>query len=128
MSARPIKNPGLAATSGPGYKNNVSANHTLPRPALKWVRVLRALFAGQSLHRFEAERPPISDHCLHSTISELEAKGVQIERKAETVTGYMGEPAHVKRYWLAPEAHQRAAELLGVDPDSPAGLQLQGAT
>lgn len=83
------------------------------RPTRKWQRVLRALLDGRTLNRFDAERT-VRDHCLHSTVAELEAKGVRIERRDESVSGYMGERTHVKRYWIAPESRGRAAELLGL--------------
>lgn len=108
-----MKSPALVAAS-PGSKSNVCTESTPSKPELKWRRVLGAFYAGCSLNRFEAERAPINDHCLHSTVSELEGRGVRIERKPEVVRGYMGEPTYMKRYWLAPEARERAAELLGI--------------
>jgi hypothetical protein len=101
------KSPALAATSVPGSGKNSTADST--RPPRKWERVLRALVGGRSLNRFEAEY--IGDHCLHSTVSELESRGVRIDRQAEVVPGRFGR-VHCKRYRLAPDARQRAAELL----------------
>ncbi|NEX61730.1 hypothetical protein G3574_11625 [Noviherbaspirillum sp. 17J57-3] len=52
--------------------------------------------AGQSLNRFEAER--LGDHCLHSTISSLRAKGYQFHDDWEWVRTRFGREVHVKRY------------------------------
>lgn len=87
---------------------------------LKWRRVLSALVSGRSFNRFEAERE-LHDHCLHTTVSVLQGKGLTILRRGEVVAGFQGAPTHVCRYWLAPESRERAAELLGRVPDGAAG-------
>ena len=79
----------------------------------KWQRVLAAFLDGRSFNRFEAER--IGDHALHSTVSALQARGVVINRRDETVSGFGGAPTRVCRYWLSPDSRQRAAELLGLE-------------
>lgn len=89
------------------------AADTGQRPERKWRRVLRALFDGRSLNRFEAARE-LRDWCLNTTISQLEQRGLTIRRKAETVPGAFG-PVHCCRYWLDQAAHQRARELLGLE-------------
>lgn len=104
------QSPELAGTSGPGFSNTSQPHHN--KPTLKWKRVLAALASGQTLNRFEAERE-LSDHCLHSTVSVLQGKGIIIQRRNETVPGYQQIPTHVVRYWLAPESRDRACELLG---------------
>lgn len=81
-------------------------------PPRKWRRVLAALYDGQSLNRFEAARE-LRDWTLNSTVSELEGKGIRIERASESVPGAFG-TVHCKRYQLSPESRQRARELLGV--------------
>lgn len=105
------KSPALAATSEPGRGNNTRAHPT--KPPQKWKRVLAAMAAGRSFNRFEAERA-LNDHCLHSTVSTIQAKGVMVERRDEVVPGYQGIPTHVCRYWLAPENTERALNLLGL--------------
>ncbi len=102
--------PALVAAS-PGSMHNTPEHCSKPVP--KYKRVLGALFAGRSLNRFEAETA-VRDHCLHSTISELEKKGVTIDRHEESIAGYMGVPTRVMRYRLSSESRERAAELLGV--------------
>lgn len=79
---------------------------------LKWKRVLAALYGGRSLNRFQAERE-LHDHCLHTTVASLEARGVRIAREDERVPGYFG-TVYCKRYRLAPESRERAAALLEV--------------
>jgi hypothetical protein len=82
------------------------ANHSpaAEAPQLKWKRVLGSLLTGRTLNRFEAERPVheggLSDHCLPSTVSDIQRKGVRIERQQETVRGYMGAPCECARYWI----------------------------
>jgi hypothetical protein len=77
----------------------------------KLSRVLSALAAGRSYNRFEAERQ-LSDHSLHSTVSDIQAKGVPVFRQPEVVPGYQGAPTWVKRYWILPEDRAKAKELL----------------
>jgi hypothetical protein len=101
----------LVAASEQGANNNRRTH--LTKPPQKWKRVLAAMTDGRSFNRFEAERV-LNDHCLHSTVSTIQAKGVQIERRDEVVLGYQGIPTHVCRYWLAPENTERALNLLGL--------------
>lgn len=81
--------------------------------ALKYKRVLRALLAGP-LHRFEAEKFPVSDHCLPTTISELKKRGFNIHSQLIRLPGYGGQGAHVAQYSLAPESRALALSLVGV--------------
>lgn len=75
--------------------------------------VLRAL-THDSLNRFEAER--IGDHCLPTTVSQLQKKGIVILSEWEKVQsrGARGE-TNVKRYWVAPEPKNlaRVRSMLG---------------
>src|SRR5690349_10999845 len=72
------KSPALAGTSEPGLKNTSRTDPT--KPKLKWKRVLAALYGGRSLNRFQAELH-LFDHCLHSTASFLQSKGLVILRR-----------------------------------------------
>ena len=103
--------PDASADAAPGQMQSYSVRNST-RPPLKWKRVLRAFHDGATLNRFEAERA-LHDHCLHSTVSTIQAKGVTILRRLERVPGYQGIPTEVCRYRIAPESRQRAAELLG---------------
>lgn len=103
------ENPALEATSKPGSENNSHSQSS--KPLLKWKRVLAAFVNGRSFNRFEAERE-LRDHCLHSTVSTIQSKGVRIERRDEVVPGYQDIPTHVCRYWLAPEHRWNAQEIL----------------
>ena len=71
---------------------------------------LALLLAGNTLNRFDAVRQ-LRDWTLNTTISQLEARGLRIDREDEIVPGHFG-PVHCKRYRLAPESRQRATELL----------------
>ena len=105
---RPIKTPDptKAESSAP---NGIEFNAT----PTKEEDVLRAL-AHDSLNRFEAER--IGDHCLPTTVSQLQKKGIVILSEWEKVPsrGARGE-TNVKRYWVAPEPKNlaRVRSLLG---------------
>ena len=112
MDIQKRSSPEAFADAGPGQGN--TAHHHLTKAARaphKWVRILRVLYSGRSLNRFEAER--LSDHCLHSTISSIQGMGVPIARVFEKVPGYRGIMTPVCRYRLAPESRQAAAKLLG---------------
>jgi hypothetical protein len=98
---------------------------------VKWRRTLRELLIRsgsidehQWLHRFLAERTA-RDHCLPSTVSELEKdKGIVFERKEVVVPGYSGEPARLMAYRVAPESLSLARDLLGLTVPSPAAQTL----
>lgn len=101
------KNPGAAATANPGTQYTIK--HSKSETKIK--RVLKALAAGRSFNRFEAERI-LHDHALHSTVSSLQnGYGLTVNREFETVRGYRGCPTRVCRYWIDPE-HQALAEKL----------------
>lgn len=102
--------------AGPGRGNTSNPHHS--KPPAKWRRVLQALLEGRSFNRFEATRD-LRDWCLHSTISTLVSKGVKIDRHDEVVPGYQNIPTHVTRYWLSPESHQKASELIGAATPAP---------
>lgn len=91
------------------------SNTTKPKDNLfptKWQRVLNAFVSGEDFNRFEAERK-LNDHCLHTTVSTLQAYGVTIFRKMETVKGWQGIPTRVCRYWLdRSEANLKRANSL----------------
>jgi len=112
------KAPGLA--SDPGLSSTLQPNNNTRAP-LKWKRVLAALISGKSFNRFEAERE-LHDHCLHSTVSGLQRNGLVINRRYETVPGYMGCSTEVCRYWLASESLENARELLAGTRPSPAPI------
>lgn len=111
------KREGLASVAtdpGPEDKTQGSAKRNCTadanQPERKWRRVLRALLDGRTLNRFEAARE-LKDWCLNTTISQLEARGVTILRRDESVPGAFG-PVHCCRYTLAPESAERARQLI----------------
>lgn len=96
---------------------NAPAHSTMgeiPKPELKWKRILRALLDG-NLNRFNAEK--YGDHCLNSTVAELRRdRLVSISWTWEEVPSLGGiATAHVKRYWVDrdPANLIRARALLG---------------
>lgn len=58
--------------------------------------ILAILMSGRSLNRFDAE--PLGDHCLHSTIATLRAKGYLFHDEWESVPTRFGKSVRVKRY------------------------------
>lgn len=97
--------------SGKTTTGHTDGSATLPpTQPRKWARVLRAFVEGRTFNRFDAYRE-LRDSCLNTTVSQIEARGVKILRREETVPGAFG-PVHCCRYWIAPEALQRARELL----------------
>jgi len=80
----------------------------------KWIRVLRALANRPTLNRFQAETDAeIRDHCLNSTIPEIERKGVRIDRRMVKLYGFGGAPVFCCEYSLDDEQRSKARMLLG---------------
>lgn len=82
-----------------------------PKPAPKWMRVLRALLQAPHTSR-QLEEPPVFDHVAHSTAAELRKKGVRLEVEIVEIVGYAGCSARVARYSIAEESRQHAEWLL----------------
>lgn len=77
---------------------------------LKYAVILKNLYDGNSLNRFEAER--IGDHCLNSTISTIQNKyGIFIHAERETVPCRVG-MVSVNRYSLPASERGKAERLL----------------
>jgi len=103
------ENPAPLAGGRPGQEmKQGQVDVSTPR---KWRRVLGALIDGRSFNRCEAERE-LHDHCLHSTVSTIQSKGVTIYRREDIVPGFRGMPTRVCRYWLPQENRERARVLL----------------
>lgn len=82
------------------------------KPGTKFATVVAYLASGRDLNRFEGERR-LGDHCLNSTIAEIEAHGVTVSRKWEQVLGFTGLSIRVRRYWLSEIERTKAAAMLG---------------
>ncbi len=91
-----------------GSQDNTQTNDNTKQPT-KCQRVMRALME-RSYNRFEASRE-LSDWCLHSTVAELELKGILVEREWEDVRGIYG-PVHCKRYWIPKSEFKRVRKCL----------------
>ena len=97
---------------------NASARFTtggLPKPVLKWRRILRAMLDG-NLNRFHAGKH--GDHCLNSTVAELRRDHlVSIDWVWEEVPSLSGSAtSRVRRYCVDrdPVNMGRARNLLGL--------------
>ena len=98
-----------AGESGPDNKSD-SANNTMEKPG-KLNRMLREFANGAQLHRFEAER--LGDHCLHSTVSGLQARyGISFQRERVKGPNRFGSETSVCRYWLSDDSLARAREIV----------------
>lgn len=89
-----------------------SGKHT-PQKTKK-ATILKLLASGKSLNRFEAEYH--HDHCLNSTISDLQNNhGIEFHRDRESVPCLGGmATTSVNRYWLStkPDNIKRTHDLL----------------
>ena len=75
--------------------------------------MLEQFAKGAHLHRFQAE--PLGDHCLHTTISDLQTKhGIYFNRVTIQVPTRFNKPAKVKLYWLQGENLEKAKQICGV--------------
>ena len=117
-----LENKGPAPLTGePGQINSLMNHSTAPH---KWKRVLAALASGKSFIRFEAEAD-LHDHCLHTTVADLQAKRISILRRYEKAPGFAGIETKVKRYWIEPTSIPRAHELLSAaDIQPPSGFAI----
>lgn len=82
-----------------------------PVQTTKKSRVLAALMRGEKHTRFSAARI-LHDHCLPSTVSELQSSyGVVISRQLITVPGFGGAPTNCCEYWIDNEERRRFRAL-----------------
>lgn len=109
------------ATNTKGHDQNTSGSNS-PRiqsahklkPGTKQFRVLDRLVV-RPLHRVAAEKFPISDHCLPSTISELRKRyGLDFDVTTIELPGYAGKGARVAEYKLTEESWNKAMVLVGL--------------
>ena len=101
------------------------------KPPFKLERVLTYLVEHGSINRLEAEKAPVFDHALNSTMSnEIKLRlGLEFFSIPEKTTGYDGLGAIFNRYTFTPASEAKAKELIndyrikrGVDP-----IQWEGA-
>lgn len=108
------RQPGRAdAGDSTGSADSITPSSSARNPLAKWERVLQALLDRPSLHRFDAERDPrVRDHTLPTTISQLQRRGLRIDRRLIEVPGFAGSVAHVADYSLPADQHAQARALL----------------
>lgn len=111
----PIKKPTGEASRPAGLsKSNADKpnKNSRIRKDSKLFKVLQALSTGKSFNRFEASRE-LSDWCLHSTVSTIQSRGIQVHRERETVPCLGGtKTTDVMRYRLLPGEIPKAIKLL----------------
>lgn len=76
---------------------------------MKWKRILRYFARGGRLTRFDAEK--LGDHALNTTVSNLQARGVNISREPIVLEGRFGS-IRCKKYWIEPDDRAKALALL----------------
>lgn len=116
--------PAAAGTADTGQRTSegtrehsatAGAVQAAPRPR-KWTRMVQAFLdvGPLGLNRFQSARE-YRDHVLPTTVSQIEARGVKILRRDETLQGYYG-PVTVCRYWIDPASVERARQLIEAAP------------
>lgn len=92
---------------------SMSLLNALPVPPSKQERVVTWLLTHGSINRKEAEKPPIYDHCLNSTVSELRQRlELSLIGTREKHQGYGSKPTYYTRYRLTESGKKQAAELV----------------
>jgi len=85
------------------------------KPGTKEHIILSVLASGRSINRFEAIK--LHDTALNSTISTLQGKGIQINRKWERIPCVDNTKfTDVRRYSLSPDQLDKAYQLMGGAP------------
>jgi hypothetical protein len=84
------------------------------KPAFKLERVLTYLVENGSINRLEAEKKPVFDHALNSTMSnEFKLRlGLKFTSIPEKTTGYDGLGAIFNRYTFTAESTIKAKQLI----------------
>lgn len=82
------------------------------KPGTKIQRIAAALYSGERLTLFDAER--IGDHVLRTTVATLERRGALVSRKMVVRPTRWRADAHVCEYWIEPEDRPAMARLLGL--------------
>ncbi|KEA63123.1 hypothetical protein ADIMK_2647 [Marinobacterium lacunae] len=91
---------------------NLQSTNTI-KPARKIERVLIYVLNHGSINRREAEKDPVFDHCLPSTISEFKSRnGIEFIGAPEKLTGYEGHTAMMSRYRLTAPGVKQARKLV----------------
>jgi len=102
------------------YKQPMTATKTATsnlntiKPAFKLERVLTYLVEHGSINRLEAEKAPVFDHALNSTMSnEIKLRlGLEFSSIPEKTIGYNGLGAIFNRYTLTEESTIKAKKLI----------------
>jgi hypothetical protein len=84
------------------------------KPPFKLERVLTYLVEHGSINRLEAEKAPVFDHALNSTMSnEIKLRlGLEFSSIPEKTIGYNGLGAIFNRYTLTEESTIKAKQLI----------------
>jgi len=91
-------------TAAPAEGATIEQQTDCIKPPTKLERVLTALLTMGSLNRIEAEKAPVFDHALNSTMScEIGRRlGLTFSSTPEKCIGYSGQSVRYNRYRLLP--------------------------
>lgn len=101
------------AAPGTGATNQTNTVPKYIKPAFKIERVLFHLVTRGSINRLEAEKAPVYDHALNTTMSnEVKQRlGLEFTSTPEECTGYSGHPTIYHRYRLTETSIKKAKQL-----------------
>jgi hypothetical protein len=96
---------------GRGDIENTQGNANKNLKPTKQRAMLERFASGERFHRFEAER--VGDHCLPSTVSEIETKyQISFSREWVAVRNRFGTSTRVVRYGLENESLAKARAIV----------------
>lgn len=101
-----------AALADSPNQTNHAEHSTRTKPPGKLDSMFARFATGDRLHRFQAEK--IGDHCLHTTVSSLQAKySLKFSRQWVKVSNRFGSDTRVMMYWLEGDNLLRAQKVMG---------------
>ena len=112
------KQPMIAATTTTIKADNIKPFVQLKptdqiKPPKKYERVLMQIVTHGSINRLEAEKKPIFEHTLNSTMSDFKKRmGLCFTSIPEKTTGYNGLGAIYNRYALTDKSTIKAKRLI----------------
>lgn len=115
----------MKKTEAPATRATSQNQPDTKKPATKIKRVLTYLVTKGSINRLEAEKPPVFDHSLNSTMSNEIKQRLKLEFSSipEKTIGYDGLGAIYHRYSLTEHSTEAAKRIIndyrtkrGADP------------
>lgn len=99
--------------AAPPQNGHPLTNNKDSKPLGKLDSMLQYFSSGNRIHRFQAEK--LGDHCLHSTISDLQARhSIEFHREWVLVPNKFGSYTRVKLYWLEGKDLESARSIVAI--------------